>query len=416
MKMAMLSIHSSPIGELGTKDTGGMSVYIRELARELGRHGHWVDIYTRFNEKNHNTVSNLYKNVRLIFLKSGNTGHIPKQALYAHLTGFSQALEKFTKHQALHYDLIHSHYWLSGRLGDLAQSRWKIPHILMFHTLGAVKNSMGVGKPESELRITHERKLAKSCNRILAPTEREKEHLMQYYDALPDQIGVVPCGVNLDLFHPMDKAAARRQLGFGPDESIVLYVGRFDPLKGIDRLLSAMVHLQHRQRLRLVIIGGDRHQTPEAEKLQKLSRKFGIKDAVTFAGRIDQENLPPYYNAADVLAVPSYYESFGLVGLESLSCGTPVVATRVGVLESILREGETGHVVKNACSRSLAEGIDALISNSHTRRLSAHKIRTSVLKFSWSKVASAVLDEYLTVFCHQSGRNKSAHSPFSNQT
>jgi len=361
MRIAFLSIHSSPIGELGTKDTGGMSVYIRELARQLANLGHQIDIYTRLNDQRHKTITDLYENVRIIHLKVGNSGHMSKLALYPYMRDFSQAIETFKAREGLHYDLIHSHYWLSGRLGSCVQNRWKAPHILMFHTLGAVKNLTGIGKPESELRIATEKKLARTCHRILAPTEREKENLIQYYDVPSGQIGVVPCGVNLDRFYPMDKKTARQQLGFEPDESIVLYVGRFDPLKGIERLLSAMSYLECHHRLRMVIIGGDGPQAPESQELQGLSRKLGIQHLVLFAGRVDQENLPPYYSAADVLVVPSYYESFGLVGLESLACGTPVVTTRVGVLENILKEGRFGHVVENGCPRKLAEGIEKFL-------------------------------------------------------
>ena len=397
MKIAMLSIHSCPIGALGTKDTGGMSVYIRELSRELAARGYQIDIYTRLNDYRHKTVIDLYDKVRIVHLKVGNSGHMSKLALYPYLTAFSRAMEAFRAREGIHYDLIHSHYWLSGWLGNQVQNHWRAPHILMFHTLGAVKNMTGIGKPESELRIDTERQLAKTCHRVLAPTEREKENLMQHYAVPSEQIGIVPCGVNLDHFYPMDKKTARRQLGFKPDESIVLYVGRFDPLKGIDRLLSAVSHLDHHQRLRVVIIGGDGPQAPEFLELQKLSRKLGIQNIVLFAGRIDQENLPPYYSAADVLVVPSYYESFGLVGLESLACGTPVVTTRVGVLENILQEGFLGHVVDNGCPRAMAKGIEKFISNSNPEKRLPDEIRTSVLEFSWAKVATALIDEYSSI-------------------
>jgi D-inositol-3-phosphate glycosyltransferase len=219
--------------------------------------------------------------------------------------------------------------------------------------------------------------------------------LVQHYGASSQTIGVVPCGVNLDLFSPRDKAKARQELGFAQDESIVLFVGRFAPLKGIERLMEAMCHLQHHQRLRLIIVGGDGSDTPEFQGLQKLTRNFGIQEGVTFVGRIEQDNLPAYYNAADVLVVPSYYESFGLVGLEALASGTPVVATKVGAMESILKEGTTGHVVSNGSPRLLAKGIEKFISGSNG--LSAHELRASVLQFSWANVASAMIDQYAAV-------------------
>jgi len=395
LRIAMLSVHSSPMGELGTKDTGGMSVYVRELARELGNRGHLVDIYTRLNGSRQKHIAQLYDNVRLIHLRAGENGQTNKLALYGHLDEFFKELERFTTRESLHYDLVHSHYWLSGRVGEWAQERWEVPHVFMFHTISAVKNSTVGSEKEPELRTATEKHLAKNCDRLLVATDNERGHLMRHYGASPETIGVVPCGVNLDLFRPWNRAKARQKLGFAQDESIVLFVGRFAPLKGIDRLMEAVCHLQHHQRLRLVIVGGDGSDTPEFQGFQKLARNFGIQEHVTFAGRIEQDNLPAYYSAADVLVVPSYYESFGLVALEALASGTPVVATKVGAMENILIEGVTGHVVSNGSPRLLAQGIEKFVSGSNG--LSAHEVRASVLRFSWANVASAMIDQYAAV-------------------
>ena len=392
LRIAMLSIHSSPTGKLGEKDTGGMSVYVRELSRELGSRGIYVDIFTRLYNGKGNEITKLYENVRLIHLSAGTSGPLSKLELYSCMDDFKHALEGFRTNQGIHYDLIHSHYWLSGFLGQWAQECWERPHMVMFHTLGAIKNSTGVGEREPDLRITTEKQLVQTAQRILAPTEREKKHLIDYYDARPEKIGVVPCGVNLELFRPVDKATARRRLGFDHQESLVMYVGRLDPLKGLDRLLKAMTFLQHQQRLRLLVVGGDSNQDPESKELKCRARTLGISDSVTFAGRVEQENLPPYYSAADVLVVPSYYESFGLVGLESLACGTPVITTPVGAIDGYVRDGETGNVVTPASPRSLANSIDTMIANAHTP--SPDSIRTSVLEYSWSHVASAMIEEY----------------------
>ena len=395
LRIAMLSIHSSPVGELGTKDTGGMSVYVRELARELGKRGHLIDIFTRLKDARQERIAGLYENVRLIHLGAGSNGHMNKLALYAHLDDFFKELKEFSDHK---YNLIHSHYWLSGRVGNWAQERWQIPHVFMFHTVAAVKNSTAGSEKEPELRTAIEKYLARNCSRILVATDQERDHLLHHYGASPETIGVVPCGVNLDLFRPLDKATSRQQLGFAQDESIVLFVGRFAPLKGIDRLMAAVAHLKDYQKLRLVIVGGDGLGTPESQNLQRLSRDLGIQRSVTFVGRVEQDNLPPYYSAADSLVVPSHYESFGLVALESLASGTPVVATKVGAMESILRDGETGHVVENGSSRLLANGIETFISRPYPP--SADAIRSTVLRFSWANVASAMLDEYAAVRRH----------------
>jgi len=395
LSIAMLSIHSSPTGKLGEKDTGGMSVYVRELARELGRRSIQVDIFTRSYNGRKDRIVTLFENVRLIHLNAGNGGPLSKIALYAYLDKFKHALEVFKGNQGIHYDVIHSHYWLSGCLGQWAQERWGRPHMVMFHTLGAIKNNAGVGEREPDLRIITEKQLVQRAQRILVPTERESENLIGYYGARPEKIGVVPCGVNLKLFRPVDKATARRRLGLDHQESLVLYVGRLDPVKGLGRLLEAMTFLQHHQGLRLFVIGGDGHQDPESKELKSRARKLGIADTVTFAGRIEQKHLPPYYSAADVLVVPSYYESFGLAGLESLACGTPVITTPVGAVDGYVRDGETGRVVTPATPRSLAESIGSIISNAQVP--SPDAIRTSVLDYGWHRVASAMIAEYEAV-------------------
>ncbi len=390
----MLSVHSSPIGELGKRDTGGMSVYIRELARILGRGGHRIDIFTRFQDPAGTRLLQLDENVRLIHLRAGNNHTTPPVALYPYLDDFSRQLEEFRAAEGLHYDLIHSHYWLSGRVGQWLQERWRVPHVVMFHTLGALKNLTVPEEQESELRIATERALVKNCQRILAATEREKEHLVRYCGARPGKIGVVPCGVDLDRFHPMDKKAARRELGFTDDAAMVLHVGRLSPIKGADRLLHAMPHLALRNEVRLMIIGGDDGQTPAWQNLQHLSQELGLQDAVVFLGRVEHKKLPPYYCAADVVVVPSRYETFGLVALEALASGTPVVATPVGAMESLIRQSESGEVVADGSPRRLAAGIDRFLAKRRNGGVSAAAIRASVDNFAWSRIAPAVVREY----------------------
>jgi D-inositol-3-phosphate glycosyltransferase len=398
----MLSVHSSPLGELGSQDTGGMSVYIRELAEELGRRGHRVDIFTRLQDRRGDRTVRLSEKVRLIYLRAGANGHVPKWALHPHLADFCRELNGFRDEQGITYDLVHSHYWLSGLVGNWARDQWQVPHIILFHTLGALKNMTVEAEREPDFRLSAERKLVETCDRILAPTSRERDHLIQHYDADPEKIGVVPCGVNLKLFRPTNKARARQHLGFSPEEAVVLFVGRFAPLKGIERLLAAVTHLQERRRLRLVIVGGNGGRTPESQQVQRLSKVYGIQGAVTLAGRIAQEQLPPYYSGADVLVVPSFYESFGLVALESLACGTPVVATEVGAMPTILREGVNGCIVPEGSPRALARGIDRVLGSAPL--FSAEIIRGSVLRFAWKHVAAAVIDQYrILLRCRPAG-------------
>jgi len=308
MKIAMLSVHSCPLGHLGTKDTGGMSVYVRELARELGKLGQIVDVYTRAHDPVDEQIIRLGQNARLIHLNAGEEEEIDKLAVYPHLPDFTDSLEDFRKNEGLKYDLIFSHYWLSGWVGRSLQRWWNVPHFMMFHTLGAAKNAVGIGEAEPELRIERERQLARECHHIITATGKERDEVVRRCGASPDRISVIPCGVNLELFQPVDKKLAKERLGF-KGEKLVLYVGRIEPLKGIDRLLGAMPYLNNGIFPRLVVIGGGEHSQDEMERLKRLSRDFNIGDSVTFLGLIEQEKLPLFYSAADVFVVPSYYPS-----------------------------------------------------------------------------------------------------------
>jgi len=388
----MLSIHSDPIGELGTKDTGGMSVYIRELARQLGKRGHHIDIYTRMLRSEDRSITRLYENVRLVHLGIPNGGTLSKLALYPYLSKFFQALEDFRRSEDQRYDLIHSHYWLSGRLGIRAQRLWNLPHVTTFHTLGEVKNQTGIDAREPWFRLAAEKDIVQECHRILALTNRERESLIRLYEATPKKVSVVPCGVNLELFYPQSKAAARHQLGLDADDLILLYVGRFESIKGLNILLEAMTYLDDNQRLRLVVVGGDDDSTPEFRALAQATRDWGIGEKVSFIGRVDQQNLPTYYGAADVFVLPSYSESFGMVGLEALACGRPVVTTPVGAVDSLVRSTQAGCVVPDHTARSLADGIRMAIRKRGLT--SADRIRRSIIAYSWSNVASAVIAEY----------------------
>ena len=399
LRIAMLSVHSCPVGNLGAKDTGGMSVYIRELARKLGKQGHLVDIYTRVHDPRDRQVYELGQNARLIHLTAGGDEEINKLAIYPYLPEFTCNLENYKKHNGLHYDLVFSHYWLSAWVGKSLQQWWNVPHVTMFHTLGAVKNAIGIGEDEPELRIEAERDLTRNCHHIIASTDREKENLLLHYGALPERIGVVPCGVNLEQFKPVDKKAGRQQLGFS-DDKLILFVGRIEPLKGLERLIRAMTNLQNIRGLRLVIIGGDEHSQHEIEQLCKLSRDLHIQDSVTFLGLIKHERLPYFYSAADACVLPSYYESFGLVALESLACGTPVVANDVGNLKSIIRQGETGYVVIDNNPRHLADKIALLLSMPSSDAKSALSIRASVSRFSWQNIAEAIVREFRLVLAN----------------
>ncbi|MFC2067720.1 glycosyltransferase [Chloroflexota bacterium] len=391
-RIAMLSVHSCPLGNLGARDTGGMSVYIREMAVEMGKLGFSVDIYTRLHDPNDEPVATFSDNVRLLHLKVGEEGAMDKLAVYHILPEFVWHLENFRKNGGLKYDLVFSHYWLSAWVGQYLKLLWQVPHVVMFHTLGAVKNAIGIGEDEPELRLIIEGYLAKHCNRIVAATKQEKEELMQRYGTSAGNITVIPCGVDLDLFRPRDKKAARQQLGWG-DAKILLFVGRIVPLKGLDQLLKAMVYLRNNHQLRLVIAGGDEHNRYELERLKRLSQELRIDDLITFLGLVEHKQLPFLYSAVDICVVPSHHESFGLVALESMACGTPVVTTNVGDLEKIIHQGVTGYIAAENTPSCLAENIALLLSASSSTIGSVEIIRASVTRFSWLNIARQMIEE-----------------------
>jgi D-inositol-3-phosphate glycosyltransferase len=380
------------MGNLGTKDTGGMSVYVREMAQELGKQGILVDIYTRIHDTRDEQILELGQNTRLIHLRAGEDEDINKLAIYCYLPNFACNVENFRKQDDIQYDLVFSHYWLSGWVGEFLQRWWNIPHATMFHTLGAVKNAIGIGEDEPELRIETERHLARNCHHIIATTEQEKEDLILHYDAPPNRISVIPCGVNLELFKPIDKKLAKQQLGFKND-NIILFVGRIEPLKGIDQLIRAMTYLPNIQGLKLLIIGGDENSQHEMERLKKLSRTLHIEGSVTFLGTINQHELYYYYSAADVCVLPSYYESFGLVALEAIACGTPVVATNVGNLNKIIQPANTGYVVTKNNPQQIAEKIALLLSKPDSSITNILSIRESVNQFGWPNIAQQTIQQ-----------------------
>jgi D-inositol-3-phosphate glycosyltransferase len=383
------------VGNLGARDTGGMSVYIRELARELCHQGHTVDVFTRVHDPADLQVVDLGEGARLIHIKAGQELDIHKLALYSYLPDFACNMERYRKDNGLEYDLVFSHYWLSCWVGKYLKIWWRVPHVTMFHTMGAIKNSIGIGEEEPELRIVTEREAVQDSHRIIASTEREKEAIVRYYGAIPDKIGVVPCGVNRELFQPMDRHAVRQKLDL-QDNKIILFVGRIDPLKGIEQLLKAVSSLRDTTNPRLVIIGGDEDDSDAVKWLEDVTGELDLAARVTFKGMVKHKELPLYYNAADVTVVPSYYESFGLVALESLACGTPVVSTDVGNMRSIIRQGETGYVLADNDPKGLAGKISAILSGTGSIA-SASLIRESIRNYDWSNIAEAIAREFYKV-------------------
>jgi D-inositol-3-phosphate glycosyltransferase len=391
--VAMLSVHSCPMGNLGGRDTGGMNVYIRELAPALAEIGFRVDIFTRAHDIKDAQVDVLPGGARLIHIKAGPVEDMGKLTQYDHLGEFLENLKTFCIEDGIQYDVIHSHYWLSGEVGDRLKFRWGVPHSIMFHTLGAVKNSLPIGNKESTLRLETEKRLVNSADSIIVATIREKNDLVKHYNSIGDRVSIIPCGVNLQLFSQRDKTKARQALNLDVDGKYVLYVGRIEQLKGIDKLICALSHLP--PEVKLLIIGGDEHSHEQEMSLKKLVWLYGLSKRVYFHGSVSQHSLPVYYSAADVTVNPSYYETFNLVSLETMACGTPLVSTKVGVATDIIVNGKNGYLVESNAPLELARGIESVIQNNLFPNALA--IRRSVCKFDWHIIAGLVAKEYKTI-------------------
>ena len=339
LRIAMLSVHTCPLATLGGKETGGMNVYVRDLSRELGRRDLLVDVFTRAQDPEIVGPRPLGENGRVIHIPAGPLAPYDKKLLYNHLPEFVEGVKRFVQEEGISYDVIHSHYWLSGLVAWELKKAWNLPVTQMFHTLGHMKNLVARSdeERETETRLRAEREIMGFVDRLVAANPLEKRQMAKLYGADPKKIEVIPCGVDLSLFRPIDISHAQERLGWPPDRQMVLFVGRIQPLKGIDILLKAIALATDDLpdlcgRLGLTIIGGDPQATIDREmvRLTRLKKKLGISDLVTFLGARDQDTLPYYYSAAQVCVVPSYYESFGMVALEAMACGTPVIVSKVG--------------------------------------------------------------------------------------
>ena len=384
-RIAVISAHTSPLGRLGGHKAGGMNVYVRETALELARRGHTLDIFTR-DDGAHPEVVSLAPSVRVVHLGAGpRHAGVDKDELWEHLPAFLHSLRSFKERQGVPYNLVHSHYWMSGWVGSYLRRLWDVPHVTMFHTLGEVKNRARSDEREPPHRIQTERRVVATADAVVAASEHERDMLQRLYGADPARVGVVPCGVNLRLFRPRDRGACRAALGLG-EGPVVLFVGRLEPLKGPDLLIDALAQLDGGN-VTLVIVGGDEQAAGYLRALRRRARGAGVLERVRFVGAVPQEQLPLYYNAADVCAVPSFYESFGLVALEAMACGTPVVAARVGGLTGTVRDGENGYLIPWRCPEAFAARIGALLRDAGLRRRMGRAALLTADRFRWSGVA-----------------------------
>jgi D-inositol-3-phosphate glycosyltransferase len=394
-RVAVISAHGCPLARLGGRETGGMNVYVRELSRAMARQGMEIDVYTRLTDPKLPEVTQFDAHARVIHIQAGEIGQMDKNKVLNHMPEFVCRVRQYAREHGLEYDFVHSHYWLSAWAGGLLASRWDTPHIVTFHTLARLKNRVDIGPSETDERAEIEARVLRTADAIIASSEHERAAMVDLYGADASSIHVTPPGIDLDLFQPVDREAARAHLGLNGDR-ILLAAGRIDPIKGFDTLLDATALLGQRDHTRLMLIGGSKDD-PDLNALAARARELGIGDRVTFVGAVPQKELPTYYSAADVCVVPSRYESFGMVAAEALACGTPVVASKVGGLPSIVRDGENGVLVPWRRPEALAESIETVLDNQTLRRQLAREARHSVSHLSWEQTARRTISLYRSV-------------------
>jgi D-inositol-3-phosphate glycosyltransferase len=415
-RVAMLSVHTSPLEQPGTGDAGGLNVYVTETARRMAERGTEVEIFTRTTSSDVPPAVDLAPGVVVRHLVAGPFEGLSKNDLPGQLCAFAAGLLRAeASHDAGWYDLVHSHYWLSGQVGWLAADRWAVPLVHTMHTMAKVKNAQladgDVAEPAG--RVIGEEQVVRAADRLLANTGEEARDLLDLYDADPERVAVVPPGVDLDVFRPGGpdgRRAARRRLGIDPDADMVLFVGRIQPLKGPDVLLRAAARMladrpERRDRLVVAVLGGPSGSgLDRPEELDRLAGELALDGVVRLHPPVARAALADWYRAADLVAVPSHSESFGLVALEAQACGTPVVAARVGGLQTAVRDGVTGLLMDGHSPQTWAAGLSTLLDEPGRRAgMQAAAVRHAG-DFSWDATVDATLELYAAA------RSRSARS------
>ncbi len=414
-RVATLMVHTSPLDQAGTGDAGGMNIYVCESAQQMAAQGIKVDIYTRRANNDHPDVVDLGNGVRVIHLNVGPVNGVTKEALPALMPELSQAFRAGVI--ANQYDVIHSHYWISGKVAMPVAQELGIPLVHTMHTMARVKNlNLAEGEsPEPMIRVQGESQVVAAADALIANTDAEAASLVSLYEACPDNVFVVSPGVNLSMFTAgSGKNAARKNLSLPTDAHVVTFVGRIQPHKGPEVLIRAIAEMvSHspllRPKLITQIVGGASGSNgTEVERLKELVQWLGISDVVRFAPPVDRNELPDYYRASDLVCVPSYSESFGLVALEAQACGTPVVASAVGGLRTAVADGISGVLVDGHDPRAWSSVLARLLQEPQRRVLLSMGALEHASHFGWDATSRGTLDIYDRVISSQASSNTSA--------
>jgi D-inositol-3-phosphate glycosyltransferase len=390
-RIAIISVHGCPVVQAGLKDAGGMNIYVMETARALSRRGLQVDIFTRHHDVLDPMIIHLTPDARVIHLPSGPPS-TDKSAAFDLLPAFTRQVDGFAQSGGLDYDIVVSHYWLSGIVGIELSKLWDIPHSTSFHTMAEIKRRALPGETEHPERHSSETEIAQSADQVIVWTEHECRTMVDLYGTSPERIEIIPPGVDSTRFAPVDQAESRAELNLN-GEKVLLYVGRLERLKGIDTLFKALTQIDHEDGIRLYVAGGSRG-TPAMSRLLCLARDLGIRHKIKFLGSIPQDRLTKYYNAADICVLPSYYESFGFAALEAAACGTPVVASRVGGLTTVVKDGETGFLVNWGCPGPFVERLELLLRNDELCEEMGIAARNHAQSLTWTNAADRLIEAY----------------------
>jgi D-inositol-3-phosphate glycosyltransferase len=405
-RIAMLSFHTCPLAAQEGKETGGMNVYVLELSKQLSRCGIQVDAFTRSQDNEQPHIVQVDENFRVIHIPAGPESPVPKKQLIQHLPEFVRNVHQFIRERDIEYDILHCHYYLSGLAGlELVNLLAERPPIFMsFHTLALMKNLVARDELEREEkeRIDAEFELVRQVDKIIAPSQSDKHYLQYLYQAAEDKVEVIAPGVDLEHFHPMSRETAKAHLNMDTHEQIILFCGRIEPLKGIDMLLYSMKIMVERKpelKVCLWIIGGDISQQPaqwskELQKLEKLRHLLKLTPVVHFAGQQLQDVLPYYYNAADVLVMPSHYESFGMAAAEAMACGIPIITTNATGISDLISEQEELLLTSVNNPLHLATQMEYLLTHPQAHNSASLEVFKKVQSLSWANIAQQIITHY----------------------
>lgn len=399
-RIALISVHGDPAIEIGKEEAGGQNVYVRHVGEALAELGWQVDMFTRKVSVEQEDIVWHSPNCRTIRLKAGNVDFVPRDNLFEHLPEFVDNFLKFQQDNETIYSLIHTNYWLSSWVGMQLRKKQGSQLVHTYHSLGAVKyNSVKTVPLVASTRLITEKQILETAQRIVATSPQEQEH-MRTLVSTKGNIDVIPCGTDIERFGHIDRKTARTQLGINPETKVVMYVGRFDPRKGIETLVRAVREskLFGREDFKLIICGGSRaghSDGDERDRIEKIVGELGMTQMTEFPGRISQEDLPSYYAAADVCVVPSHYEPFGLVAIEAMASFTPVVASDVGGLQFTVVNEETGLLAPPEDVPAFANAIDRILLDAQWSEKLGQAARKRVEdKFSWDGVAMQLGELY----------------------